>query len=88
MKNYGSIYLRKDGFFYGRVQFKGIKKTFYGKDSVLIQQKMNDFVLELKYSNADLKNSVLFSSYCNDYLLTYKYGFIKDSSFDVSVGLN
>ena len=82
MKNYGSIYLRKDGYYYGRVSFNGIKKSFYGKDSNVIQNKMNDFVLELKYNNVDLKNSVLFSWYCNDFLLTYKYGFVKDSSFD------
>ena len=82
MKNYGSVYLRKDGYYYGRVMYQGIKKSFYGKSKESVQDKLNDFVMTCKYNNVSANNSVNFSVYIENYLYTYKYGFIKDSSYD------
>lgn len=82
LKDYGCIYVRSNGLVQGSVQYRSIKKTFYGRDKQDVQNRMNDWVLEMKYNNVSSDTSVLLSDFVELYLFTFKKGFIKDSSFD------
>lgn len=82
MKKYGSISLRKDGYYYGRVSYNKISKQFYGRSQKEVQDKIDEWVMNVQQDKITRTNSVLFSEYCNTYIYTYKYGFIKQSSFD------
>lgn len=82
MKKYGSIVRRKDGMLYGRVQYKGMTKSIYGHDREQIQEKLNDFVMSVKYGNLTLQKVTKFSDYCMKYLYTYKFYQIKPASYD------
>ncbi|MGN0438122.1 MAG: tyrosine-type recombinase/integrase [Lachnospiraceae bacterium] len=82
MKNYGSIYKRVNGLYQGTVSVNGIRKTFYERNPSILQDIMNDFALNCMYSNVNKNNSVKFSVYALNYLFTYKYGVVKDTTFD------
>ena len=81
-KGRGSVTLRKDGYYYGRVTYNGIYKEFYGKSEKEVQNCIDDFVITCKYANLSSGNLIKFSDYVMNYLYTYKFGFIKNSSFD------
>lgn len=88
MKNYGSISQRSNGLFMGRVTYQGIQKTFYDRKRDIVQEKMNNFVMEIKYNKVCQSSTVSFGTFVNDYLMTFKYGFIKESSFDRLESIN
>lgn|GEM_PF-1652326 len=81
-KGQGSITLRKDGLYMGRIMRNGISKTFYNKDKKIVERQLLEFS-KMSQSDFDKKNlSVKFQKYLHDYIYTYKYGHIKDTSFD------
>lgn len=82
MKNYGCINRRKNGTYMGRVQYKGLQKTFYGTSQKSVQNDMNDFVMQAMYGGLTFQKLTRFGEYCFSYLYTYKYPQIKPSSFD------
>ncbi len=78
-KGQGSITLRKDGVWMGRITKNGIQKTFYNKDKKVVESKLFEYS---KLSEFKKECSIRFSQYIYQYLYTFKYGHIKDSSFD------
>ena len=80
--NKGSIYKRSNGLYQGTVQYNGIKKSFYSRSKNDLQDKMNDWYYEMKYSNVSNDNVINLSDYVKTYLYTYKFGFIRQQSFD------
>ena len=81
-KGQGSISLRKDGVYAGRITRNGITKTFYSKDKNIVEKQLLEYS---RMSNDDFqlkKVSIKFQQYLHDYIYTFKYGHIKDSSFD------
>lgn len=78
MSNYGSVCLRKDGRYYGRVQVEGNKFQLYGTDPEAVQLALNEFVLK----HIESKDSKCFSSYILNYLTVYKFPCLKRSSYD------
>lgn len=78
-KGQGSITLRKDGLYMGRITKNGITKTFYNKDKKIVEFKLLEYS---KLSEFKKVCSIKFSDYVRDYLYTFKYKHIKDSSFD------
>lgn len=80
--SFGSIYLRKDGLFQGNVCFNGIKKSFYGHTQKEVQNKIDDFVLNIKYNHLTSSNFIKLSDYTYRYLNSYKKGIVKDTTYD------
>lgn len=81
-KGQGSISLRKDGLYVGRITKDGHTKYFYSKNKKEVQLKLSEYA-RLNSKDFSIKqNNIKFQEYVNDYLYTFKYGHIKDSSFD------
>lgn len=77
----GSI--RKKGNSYElRVWIGGEQKSFYGKSEAATRKKLREY---RKNTPVDTKlySEALLGEYVYDYLLNYKYGKIKDSSYDI-----
>lgn len=53
------------------------------KNKKEVQDKINQWVLNIQSNNITVGNCILFSEYCNNYINTYKYGFVKDSTYVV-----
>lgn len=81
-KGLGSISLRKDGVYVGRVTKDGHTKYFYSKNKKDVQSKLVEYVRMSSNDFLVRNNRVVFRDYVNNYLYTFKYGHIKDSSFD------
>lgn len=78
-KGQGSIYLRSDGVYVGRITKNGIQKVYYNKSRKIVESKLLEFS---KMSEFRRDSGIKFSDYVRDYLYTFKYKHIKDSSFD------
>lgn len=78
-KKEGSI--RKRGNNYElRVQIDGVAKSFYGKSESEARKKLREYRTgedKIRYSNE------LVQSYVYNWLVNYKFGIIKDSSYDI-----
>lgn len=82
MKNYGSLYKRKNGLYQGTVCINGIRKTFYNRNPTVLQDIMNEFALSCVYSNVDKRNMIKLSDYALSYMRSYKLGVVKDTTYD------
>lgn len=78
-KGQGSITLRPDGVWMGRITKNGITKSFYNKDKKVVESKLLEYS---KMSELKKEVKVKFSEYVYNYIYTFKYKHIKDSSFD------
>lgn len=81
-KGQGSIALRKDGVYMGRITRNGITKTFYSKDRKKVENELFNYSHMCQVDFEKKVVRVRFQQYMYDYLFTYKYGHIKDTSFD------
>ncbi len=82
MKNYGSIYKRDNGLYQGTVVINGLRKSFYNRNPVMLQDEMNDYALRCLYSNINRSNNIKFSKYALNYINSYKLGIVKDTTYD------
>ena len=81
-KGQGSIYLCKDGIYQGRIKKNGITRYVYNKDKKIVESELHRLSL-LSMSDFEHKEvNIKFQNYVYNYLYTFKYGHIKDSSFD------
>lgn len=80
--NYGSIYKRDNGLYQGTVSIHGLRKTFYDRNPAVLQDVMNDYVLSCLYSNVKKNNSLSLSEYTINYIQSYKYGVVKNTTYD------
>lgn len=74
---------KKDGLLEGRVNYKGIQKSFYGHSKAECQNKARQYFDNLekeKSANKDASD-VLFGDYLYDFLYTFKKPSIEPSSF-------
>lgn len=75
----GSVSLRKNGKYMGRIMINGKLKTFYGDSQNEVEILMQKYSME-KFDEQG--NVITFADYVKDYIFTYKYMHIKNSSFD------
>lgn len=80
--SFGSIHLRKDGLYQGNVRFNGVIKSFYGHSKNEVQNKIDDFVLNMKYNHLSIGSFMKLSDYSYNYLSSYKKGIVKDTTYD------
>ena len=81
-KGQGSISLRKDGYYVGRIMKDGVTKYFYSKNKKEVQSKLSEYARMVSSGILCKDNRIRFQDYVMSYLYTFKYGHIKDSSFD------
>ena len=81
-KGEGSIGLRPNGTFYGRITITGFpKKTFYGKTEREVRAKMNAYKEQVIRGEAFVKK-ILVSDYVEEWLQNYKQPVLKPASYD------
>lgn len=81
-KGEGSIALRPNGTYYGRITLKGLpKKTFYGKTEKEVRAKLNAYKEQVIRGEAFVKK-ILVCDYIEEWLITYKQPSLKPSSYD------
>lgn len=79
----GSIRQKKDGYEL-RVRINGVSKSFYAKTKAEVKKRLRDYKTKLKEEENNKQYSdELLQTYIYTWLTTYKYGIIKDSSYDI-----
>ena len=81
-KGEGSIALRPNGTYYGRITLEGLpKKTFYGKTEKEVRAKMNAYKEQAIRGEAFVKK-IIVSDYIEEWLINYKQPSLKPASYD------
>lgn len=77
----GFYKIRSDGRGELRVCIDGVKKSFYGSTEAETRRKYRDYIKNLEKNNKKYSNMTV-SEYIQNWLNTFKFGIIKDSSYD------
>lgn len=77
----GFFKIRKDGRGELRVSIDGVKKSFYGDTEAETRRKFREYLKNLDKNEKKYSNMTL-SEYIQSWLKTFKFGVIKDSSYD------
>lgn len=77
----GSIRERGNGIWEGRISIDGVRKSLYGKTETEVRRKIRQYRSSIESGWKEPKK-IKFADYLYDYIKTFKYGVIKDSSYD------
>lgn len=82
-KKEGTIRIRSNGTVELRVYINGKQKSFYGKDEKEVRKEYRLFIQSKETKKEDVrKNLISLSDYVYNWLTTYKFGSIKNSTYD------